>query len=75
MVLPEDSGGKTTNEGIEDPAPEEDYAPPPPAAETDLNTVIAVLAYLGALKAQGLITDEELNAQRAELLGIYSNEH
>ena len=70
MVLREDNGGKTTNEVTEDPAPGEVYAQPPSAAETDLNTVIAVLAHLGTLEVQGFITEAELNARRAELLGI-----
>jgi hypothetical protein len=49
-------------------------APPPevipaqaPAAQDD---VITQLERLGALKAQGLLTDEEFNAQKAKLLGL-----
>ena len=38
----------------------------PPAQEED---VITQLERLGALKAQGLITEEEFAAQKAKLLG------
>jgi hypothetical protein len=51
------------------PAPEVVYveAPAaPPAPETD---VVTQLERLGALKAQGLLTDEEFAAQKAKLLG------
>ena len=42
-------------------------APPPaPAPEED---VITQLERLGALKAQGLLTEEEFQAQKAKLLG------
>lgn len=40
--------------------------PPPPAPEED---VITQLERLGALKAQGILTDEEFAAQKAKLLG------
>ena len=51
------------------PPPQEVYgAPPPaPAAQED---VISQLERLGALKAQGLLTEEEFNAQKAKLLGL-----
>ena len=49
------------------PPPEEYYAPPPPAPEED---VITQLERLGALKAQGLLTEEEFAAQKAKLLGM-----
>ncbi len=41
-------------------------APAAPAAEED---VITQIERLGALKAQGLLTDEEFAAQKAKLLG------
>jgi hypothetical protein len=52
------------------PPPQEYYAPPQeqyaqPAAEED---VITQLERLGALKAQGILTDEEFAAQKAKLL-------
>jgi hypothetical protein len=46
--------------------PPPQYAPPPPAEED----TISQLERLGALKAQGLLTDEEFNAQKAKLLGM-----
>jgi hypothetical protein len=43
-------------------------APPPaPAIEED---VITQLERLGALKAQGILTEEEFAAQKAKLLGM-----
>jgi hypothetical protein len=41
-------------------------APPAPAPEED---VITQLERLGALKAQGILTEEEFAAQKAKLLG------
>lgn len=50
------------------PAQQQNYAPEPaPAAQDD---VITQLERLGALKAQGLLTEEEFNAQKAKLLGM-----
>jgi type II secretory pathway pseudopilin PulG len=49
------------------PPPQEQYTPPPPAPEED---VIAQLERLGALKTQGLLTEEEFQAQKAKLLGM-----
>ena len=51
--------------------PPQQYAPPPeayaaPPAEED---VISQLERLGALKAQGILTEEEFQAQKAKLLG------
>jgi hypothetical protein len=53
-------------------APPQQYAPPPeeysaPTAEED---VISQLERLGALYAQGILTDEEFAAQKAKLLGM-----
>jgi len=45
-------------------APEPQYAPPSPEQD-----VITQLERLGALKAQGLLTEEEFAAQKAKLLG------
>ena len=43
-------------------------APPPaPAPKED---VITQLERLGALKAQGILTEEEFNAQKVKLLGL-----
>ena len=49
------------------PPPQEQYAPPAPPPQDD---VIAQLERLGALKAQGILTEEEFAAQKAKLLGM-----
>jgi len=55
------------------------YAAPPPSAQPEYipaqspaaqEDVITQLERLGALRAQGLLTDEEFNAQKARLLGL-----
>ncbi|HSN78471.1 MAG TPA: SHOCT domain-containing protein [Anaerolineae bacterium] len=45
-------------------------AAPAPAAPAPQEDVITQIERLGALKAQGLITEEEFNAQKAKLLGL-----
>jgi hypothetical protein len=52
--------------------PPQQYAPPPPApaAPVAQEDPITQLERLGALKAQGLITEEEFNAQKAKILGL-----
>ena len=50
------------------PSPQEVvYESPAPAPEED---VITQLERLGALKAQGILTEEEFAAQKAKLLGM-----
>ena len=44
-------------------------APPPPAAPAPEEDIITQLERLGALKAQGILTEEEFAAQKAKLLG------
>ena len=53
-------------------APPQQYAPPPPlpAAPVAEEDPITQLERLGALKAQGLLTEEEFNAQKAKILGL-----
>jgi hypothetical protein len=46
------------------------YAPPPPVAPAPEEDVITQIERLGALKAQGLLTEEEFSAQKAKLLGL-----
>jgi hypothetical protein len=46
--------------------PPQQVAPPPAQAQDPIEQ----LERLGALKAQGLLTDEEFNAQKAKLLGM-----
>jgi hypothetical protein len=51
--------------------PPQQYAPPPAApVAAPPEDPITQLERLGALKAQGLLTDEEFNAQKAKLLGM-----
>ena len=47
------------------PPPQEYYAPPPPAPDED---VITKIERLGALYAQGLLTDEEFATEKQKLL-------
>jgi hypothetical protein len=49
------------------PPQEQYYEPAAPAPEED---VITQLERLGALKAQGILTEEEFQAQKAKLLGM-----
>lgn len=54
--------------------PPQQYAPPPPTAyyepPAQQDDMITQLERLGALKAQGLLTEEEFAAQKAKLLGM-----
>jgi hypothetical protein len=53
--------------------PPQQYAPPPPPAApvaAPPEDPITQLERLGALKAQGLLTEEEFNAQKAKILGM-----
>jgi RNase P protein component len=45
------------------------YASPPPAATASQDDTIAQLERLGALKNQGVLTEEEFQAQKAKILG------
>ena len=49
------------------PPPEPQYAPPPPAPAPE-EDVITQIERLGALKAQGLLTEEEFAAAKSKLL-------
>jgi type II secretory pathway pseudopilin PulG len=51
------------------PPPEEQYYEPEPAPAAQ-DDVITQLERLGALKAQGILTEEEFQAQKAKLLGM-----
>ncbi|WP_116244198.1 DUF4429 domain-containing protein [Nocardiopsis sp. FIRDI 009] len=54
------------------PAPEAAALPgagPAPSAEQDVETILATIRELGRLHAEGLLTDEEFSAKKAELLG------
>ena len=61
---------RRTREGQQDAYAQQQAAAPPPApapAEPDLN---AQLTQLAALHQQGILTDEEFSAKKAQLLGI-----
>jgi hypothetical protein len=52
--------------------PPQQYAPPPPApvaAAPDQDDMIEQLQKLAGLRDQGILTDEEFQAQKAKLLG------
>jgi hypothetical protein len=49
---------------------EQQYAPPPPAEPAQEDDVVTQLERLGALKDQGVLTEEEFAAQKAKLLGL-----
>ncbi len=57
------------------PPPQQEYAPPPqdytpaPVQAPSQEDVISQLERLGALKAQGILTEEEFAAQKAKILG------
>jgi len=58
-------------EAVQPPPPQTVYVEaPPPASPPTQEDVIAQLERLGALKAQGILTDEEFQAQKAKLLGM-----
>ena len=54
--------------------PPQEYAPPPPTEyyepPVQQDDMITQLERLGALKAQGLLTEEEFAAQKAKVLGM-----
>ena len=50
-------------------AAEPESAPPAPAAQEPHQDMITQLRELAALKADGILTDEEFAAQKAKLLG------
>ncbi len=52
----------------DEPAPQE-YAPPPPAAPAEPDYV-AELSKLAHLKDQGIISQEEFDAKKKQILGI-----
>jgi hypothetical protein len=49
---------------------EPQYAPPPPAAAPAAPDYAAEIQKLSALKDQGMITEEEFEAKKKQILGI-----
>jgi hypothetical protein len=59
------------SEAYEEEAPPQQAEPKPaPATPAQEDDVITQLERLGALHAQGILTDEEFASQKAKLLGI-----
>jgi hypothetical protein len=50
------------------PGPPQYSAPPPPPPEDPMDVRIEQLSKLGELKSQGILTEEEFQAQKAKLL-------
>ena len=54
-----------------DAAPEyEAAAPEPPRPQDDLNAQLEQVKQLAALKDQGILTEEEFSAKKAQILGL-----
>ena len=51
-------------------AQQQAYAPPPPAPEPAAPDYAAELAQLAQLKDQGILTEEEFEAKKKQILGI-----
>ena len=51
-------------------AQQQEYAPPPPAPEPAAPDYAAELAQLAQLKDQGILTEEEFEAKKKQILGI-----
>jgi hypothetical protein len=52
------------------PPPQPEYAPPAAPAQPAEPGYVAELEQLGRLKEQGLITDDEFEAKKKQILGI-----
>ncbi|UGT62286.1 SHOCT domain-containing protein [Nocardia asteroides] len=50
------------------PAPQQQYAAPPPGGDATMDRITA-LKELAELKAQGVLTDAEFEAEKARILG------
>ncbi len=77
MAAYQNAAAATAPQQVVYAAPPPQYAPPPPQPEyipagapAMQEDVITQLERLGALRAQGLLTDEEFAAQKAKLLGL-----
>src|SRR4051794_39523521 len=58
-------------QSYQQPYPQQSYEPPPPEAAPEPPSLpIEQLKQLGELKEQGILTDEEFQAQKAKLLGM-----
>ncbi len=66
MAMYGGGGGYGGDPGYDEPA----YAPPPPQAAPAEPSYADELAQLAQLKAQGVITEEEFEAKKKQILGI-----
>ena len=57
------------DQGYDEPAPQQRYAPPPAAAPAEPDYV-EELGKLARLRDQGIITDEDFEAKKKQILGI-----
>jgi hypothetical protein len=57
------------DDGYDEPAPQQSYAPPPPAAPAEPDYV-AELSKLAQLRDQGIITNEDFEAKKKQILGL-----
>ena len=60
------------NSGYDEPEypPQQQYAPPPPPAAPAQPDTYAELEQLAKLRQQGILTDEEFEAKKKQILGI-----
>ncbi|MFL5686828.1 MAG: SHOCT domain-containing protein [Chloroflexota bacterium] len=68
MAMYQNQQGGQDDGGYDEPAPQQ-YAPPPPAAPAEPDYV-AELSKLAHLKDQGIISQEEFEAKKKQILGI-----
>jgi hypothetical protein len=68
MAMYQNQQGGYDGGGYDEPAPQQ-YAPPPPAAPAEPDYV-AELSKLAHLKDQGIISQEEFEAKKKQILGI-----
>jgi hypothetical protein len=61
-------GQQDQQQYAEQAPPQQVYAAPPPAAEDPMEDKLSQLKQLGELKAQGILTDAEFEAQKAKIL-------
>jgi hypothetical protein len=52
------------------PPPQQQYAPPPQADAPDPDADLARLQQLGELRASGVLTEQEFQAQKSRILGF-----
>jgi len=61
--------GRWAKQQQEEAPPQQEYAAPPPPASSGTDDTLAQLKELGELKASGVLTEAEFEAQKAKILG------